>query len=126
MAIIWVYIIHYVTMYNYKFFKCLVDVFSFNPARNGDMGVDIFFVLSGYLITDILIREIEKYGRIDKFHFYRSRFFRIWPALAISVILEYPSGNPLNLSYTDGLLCLMFVSNIFGVLSHLWSVAVEF
>ena len=51
-------------------------------AQNGPYGVDIFFVLSGFLIGFILFKEIEKYGpSIDKFNFYRSRFIRLYPVL---------------------------------------------
>ena len=122
MAIIWVYVFHYSAIFNYKFFKCLLDYRSLNPAKNGDLGVDIFFVLSGYLITDILIKEIERYGKIDKFHFYRSRFFRIWPAMTISLLFTMLFG----MSLKDVVLCLLFINNFFGVETHLWSVAVEF
>ena len=57
MAILWVFNCHYNT-FGYKVQDCLIDYFELNPLKNGDMGVDIFFVLSGFLITDILIREI--------------------------------------------------------------------
>lgn len=47
----------------------------------GFLGVDIFFVLSGYLITLLLLKDIEKNGRIDLVEFYRRRIQRIFPAL---------------------------------------------
>ena len=56
--------------------------------RNGDMGVDIFFVLSGFLISFILLKEYKKYGNIDKKHFMLNRFLRIWPAVLFFCILN--------------------------------------
>ena len=49
--------------------------------RGGFIGVDVFFVLSGFLITSILIRELNAVARIDFARFYRHRAFRILPAL---------------------------------------------
>lgn len=47
---------------------------------NGEFGVEIFFVLSGYLITSILIREYDAIGKLDIKAFYCRRIFRIFPA----------------------------------------------
>ena len=46
-------------------------------------GVDLFFVLSGYLITSLLLMENESEGRIGFWRFYRRRFYRLMPALAL-------------------------------------------
>jgi len=52
------------------------------PFANGDMGVDVFFVLSGFLIGYILLKECENHeGGIDTWAFIRNRFLRLWPAL---------------------------------------------
>jgi peptidoglycan/LPS O-acetylase OafA/YrhL len=122
MAILWVFNCHYGIIANYKFFDCILDITKLNPIKNGDMGVDIFFVLSGFLIADILIREIERDKEIDTFHFLRSRFLRIWPALLVEFSLSLAFGETLK----NGLLMLLFVGNFFGIESHLWSVCVEF
>ena len=55
----------------------------------GRLGVDIFFVLSGYLITALLLQEQETSGRVDLFAFYMRRLFRIVPIylLVLSVYL---------------------------------------
>jgi peptidoglycan/LPS O-acetylase OafA/YrhL len=46
---------------------------------NGDLGVNLFFVLSGFLITFLLLKEKELNGKINVPHFYVRRILRIWP-----------------------------------------------
>jgi peptidoglycan/LPS O-acetylase OafA/YrhL len=53
----------------------------------GSFGVDVFFVLSAYLITGILLREVHHRGRIDFGGFYWRRFFRLAPALVLWLAL---------------------------------------
>lgn len=53
----------------------------------GFTGVDFFFVLSGFLITTLLLREEEREGRISLAGFYRRRFFRIIPLYFLVVSL---------------------------------------
>jgi len=53
----------------------------------GFLGVDVFFVLSSYLITSILIRERQRQGRVDYSAFYLRRFFRLAPALVLWLAL---------------------------------------
>ena len=47
----------------------------------GFVGVDVFFVISGYLITGLLLKEREQSGRIDLANFYARRLKRLLPAL---------------------------------------------
>ena len=54
-------------------------------ARGGFLGVDAFFVLSGYLITGLLLAEWEQYGRIDLRAFWVRRARRLLPALLVPV-----------------------------------------
>lgn len=49
----------------------------------GFIGVDIFFVLSGFLITTLLVREFRQWGNVRLTHFYGRRLLRLGPALAI-------------------------------------------
>jgi peptidoglycan/LPS O-acetylase OafA/YrhL len=53
----------------------------------GWLGVDVFFVLSGFLITTLLLRERERTGKISLKGFYTRRFFRIVPIYLFTVLL---------------------------------------
>ena len=48
-------------------------------TNTGTFGVDLFFTLSAYLITDLLMREKERFARVDVKSFYVRRILRIWP-----------------------------------------------
>ncbi|MEI7628232.1 MAG: acyltransferase [Bacteroidota bacterium] len=53
----------------------------------GGFGVTVFFFISGYLITKLLIREVEDTGKINLQNFYLRRFFRLYPALIAFILL---------------------------------------
>jgi peptidoglycan/LPS O-acetylase OafA/YrhL len=61
----------------------------FQLSEVGWFGVDLFFVLSGYLITEILLREKEKFGSILLKNFWLRRILRIWPAYYAALILQF-------------------------------------
>lgn len=110
----------------------------------GFVGVDIFFVISGYLITSILLREIEA-GEFSIIRFYERRARRILPALFFVIASTLPLAwfvmLPGNLkSFGSSLIAVVaFASNIyffreinyFGIaaeqhpLLHTWSLSVE-
>lgn len=54
----------------------------------GFLGVDVFFVMSGFLITSLLLRELEGTGRINLFAFWRRRARRLLPAVALVVLVS--------------------------------------
>jgi peptidoglycan/LPS O-acetylase OafA/YrhL len=54
-----------------------------HTITGGYLGVDIFFTLSGYLITSILLSELRHTGSIELGNFYLRRFLRLTPALAL-------------------------------------------
>ena len=54
-----------------------------NWLKGGFIGVDIFFVISGFLISTILIQSLDKNGRISYLDFYSRRIRRIFPALIV-------------------------------------------
>ena len=49
----------------------------------GQPGVDVFFVISGFLITYLLLKEFDRAGTISLKRFYLRRFFRIFPAFYV-------------------------------------------
>jgi peptidoglycan/LPS O-acetylase OafA/YrhL len=106
----------------------------------GFAGVDIFFVLSGFLITTILLAEIAEHGRINYRAFFVRRALRLMPALwlmvgatmAISFLL-FPTA--VHQIAADALWVLTYTSNwqrsfieIFGdslIYNHTWSLGIE-
>ena len=61
----------------------------------GDLGVDLFFVLSSYLITSLLVREEDTTGRIDVPAFWVRRILRIWP-LYFGFVFTYAAFGGLS------------------------------
>ncbi len=107
--------------------------------HGGHIGVDIFFVLSGFLITALLWREYENYGRVSLKNFYIRRLLRLTPALALLLVLFggftllTKSGEALlktgkAIFYTAFYLsdfALAFDFAALGSLEHTWSLAIE-
>lgn len=63
--------------------------------QGGVFGVDLFFVLSAYLITELLLREKDEYGELDVRSFYLRRILRIWPVYFFMIALALiPAFNP--------------------------------
>ncbi|WP_127126261.1 acyltransferase family protein [Georgenia sp. SYP-B2076] len=112
----------------------------------GYVGVDIFFVISGFLITSLLLREVARTGRVDLPRFYARRVRRLLPAAVLVVVttvvgawfLQSPlAGKEVAV---DGLWTLVYALNIKlaadgtdylnaqeapSLLQHYWSLAVE-
>ena len=114
-------------------------------AEGGFIGVDVFFVISGYLITQLLLREVDRTGRISIAQFYVRRARRILPAatavtIAIVVYVLF-TGSQARLDQTaaDASWTSVFLANwhfafsgtdYFSVddpsmFQHYWSLAVE-
>lgn len=102
----------------------------------GFLGVDVFFVLSGYLITELLLAEISHRGGIDLYSFWWRRMLRLFPALGLMVVVFLISGPFLPqqpvASLWQAFLALSYLSDYARALtelpdelSHSWSLAVE-
>lgn len=99
-------------------------------------GVDLFFVLSGFLITTLLLQELQRDGRLNYWRFYRRRLWRLMPALAL-LLLAYCVFAPmlwpdLTDVYSDALVSLLYLADYGiaffdspGTLLHMWSLSVE-
>lgn len=98
----------------------------------GHFGVSIFFVLSGYLITKLLLAEEARNGRIDIRNFYVRRTFRILPLLYFYIVLvgflDFVGVIPPQRG-TSYFAAATFTNPLFfsvdWVFSHTWSLAVE-
>lgn len=94
----------------------------------GNFGVRVFFVISGYLITSLLVNEREKSGTISLRQFYIRRVYRIFPAayvfMMVAILARWKS-----LSWPNMVAAVTYTSNYYHggnwILGHLWSLAVE-
>src|ERR1051326_7614094 len=111
--------------------KILISIFG-----AGAYGVDLFFALSAYLITTLLLHEIAKTGKVDVRGFYIRRILRIWPlylgfvAFAAMAAL-FLSGQKLAMRYVVGysLLAGNWIYVFYGLPASfaipLWTVSIE-
>jgi peptidoglycan/LPS O-acetylase OafA/YrhL len=112
----------------------------------GYVGVDVFFVLSGFLITGLIVREIEKTGTLDLLGFYARRARRLLPALMLTLlvitilgVVIYAPGEQIEFSKT-AIATAAYGSNLFFAITgsdyfraertrnpllHTWSLSVE-
>lgn len=107
-------------------------------SREGYLGVDLFFAISGFLITTLLLREYDKYGRISLRAFYIRRALRIFPLYYAVVLLyvvmvcaleshtadgqEFFANLPYFLSYTSN---WFVVADGRAIFYFSWSLATE-
>jgi len=99
-------------------------------ASRGNFGVEVFFVISGFLITWLLLKEEAKNGRISLRQFYLRRAFRILPP-AFAYLLFVAVLAVLGISearWKDILAAAFFVRNVVGGATdtvHYWSLSIE-
>ena len=105
-------------------------------SSHGELGVDIFFAISGFLICGLLLQEYHRHGGISLRRFYIRRCFRILPpyyaVLAVLCTISLLGTIQVNCSYLSS--CLLFYRNYkpLGMdyqggfyTAHFWSLAVE-
>jgi peptidoglycan/LPS O-acetylase OafA/YrhL len=121
-------------------------LFGYPLFQGGFIGVDIFFVISGYLITSIILKEVLKTNQFSFTHFYERRVRRILPVLLFIMMISSVVGYFILLpaKYSDfsrSLISSIFFSSNFYFwitngrygeesellkpLAHLWSLSVE-
>jgi peptidoglycan/LPS O-acetylase OafA/YrhL len=114
--------------------------------RGGFIGVDVFFVLSGYLITGLLVNEVERTGRVDLVRFYARRMRRLLPAAVLVGLVTVGVGALIlapdelrnagraaraNSVYLSNMLFARDAADYFAAsvktnpMLHTWSLAVE-
>jgi len=106
-------------------------------AQGGFLGVDAFFVLSGYLITALLMRERECTGSINLMNFYARRALRLLPAVVVLLVSLLVASRLFGLGdlvlWRQALIVLSYWPNWasafrltnFYLLSHTWSLGIE-
>ena len=108
-------------------------------APGGIVGVDVFFVISGFLITSLLVGEHDRLGGIGLRNFWARRALRLFPALGCALVLvlvlslaatpdirhETIVGLPSVLLYGGNWARAFGSTNTLGLLGHTWSLAVE-
>ena len=105
-------------------------------GATGAFGVSLFFVLSSYLITELLLREKDLIGTLDVRSFYIRRILRIWPLyfafLALAVVLQWIVPGQ-HVTWRAGMWFSLLAGNWFivfhgfpsSVIFPLWSVSIE-
>ena len=109
-------------------------------ARGGYLGVDVFFVLSGFLITRLLLEERDATGRTALGRFYLRRVLRLFPALVVVSIAVaiyahvWLSAEQASQAFHDVAMTATYRMNwtqalgtvpLFGLLDHTWSLSIE-
>ncbi|HEY5873865.1 MAG TPA: acyltransferase, partial [Ilumatobacteraceae bacterium] len=123
-----------------------VLLFHGDLLTGGFLGVDLFFTLSGFLITSLLLTEARRSGQVDLIAFWGRRFRRLLPAilvlLVVVVLVTWLIGTPAQLDdvHRGGLPALGYAANWHQIaqdggywasfaesspLTHLWSLAIE-
>ena len=123
-----------------------ITILGYQPFKGGFIGVDIFFVISGYLITSLILKELAITGSFSLKHFYERRVRRILPTLLFVMLASLPFAwmylLPSNfVDFSKSILySLVFISNFYFYLTgqeygaesgflkpflHTWSLSVE-
>lgn len=96
--------------------------------KMGWIGVDLFFVLSGFLVSGLLFQEFKKAGKINGMLFFIRRGFKIYPTFWFVLILYIFYFNYKGISYSFNQIMaeLFFVQNFIpGIIGITWTLAIE-
>ncbi len=107
--------------------------------KGGFIGVDVFFVLSGFLITSLIINEYDDLSSLSLKNFYMRRLLRLGPALflllSVFTLLSFffLSKEEAQSNFTESIIALFYMSNwvrAFAIhpsdyLGHTWSLSIE-
>ena len=128
------------------FYHAQFKLFGYDLFKGGFLGVDIFFVISGYLITSLILKELNSTGKFNFIYFYERRVRRILPVFLLVMLVSLPFAwmflLPLDLiDFSKTILySLGFSSNFYFFFSgtqyggthellkpflHAWSLSVE-
>ena len=116
-----------------------VVLYHLTGGTGGWLGVNLFFVLSGFLITTLLLEERERTGRVSLWAFYTRRFFRLAPALVAAVVgflavsqfrhdinFEHPWRSSLiALASSTNIADAYNLEGVAPAISHTWSLGLE-
>ena len=94
-----------------------------SEVSGGFLGVDVFFVLSGFLITDLLAVQYDRLGRVDLKSFWARRARRLLPALAVMLVIVTAAATVIEPDQEASLrLALLaagtYTSNWYQILHH--------
>ena len=96
------------------------------PVWRGHFGVDVFFVLSGFLIAGMLLDERERDGSIRLGLFYVRRLLRLWPALIVAVAAYALTHGPRpGALWANALYVSNFLPVLHGAMGWTWSLSIE-
>ncbi len=136
-AVLWVVVLHMI-FFQFTLFPRQANAIFTNPLTswtvNGTLGVDLFFVISGYLMGSILFGEMQESGNLIFARFYVRRFLRLIPvytaamALALYLLHALP-GFPKWLNAGNFWANLLYINNFLPVMKQYmgwcWSLAIE-
>ena len=102
----------------------VVDTLTFPGRQFGWVGVDLFFVLSGFLLGNLVLKEQARTGGFDGRRFTARRLLKLWPVLYVFLAVQALAGPEPWASYLWQ--NALHLQNYAGTsLTHLWSLAVE-
>jgi peptidoglycan/LPS O-acetylase OafA/YrhL len=137
LAILWVLVLHMVYFHYANFPAEVMAIFN-GPAtgwiKNGSLGVDLFFVISGFLMGSILFGEFKPTGKLEVARFYVRRFLRLIPVYIVAMalglfFLHGVPGMPVWYNAENAWANLLYVNNFLPIaqqyMGWCWSLAIE-